>query len=353
MRMTANKGSSCFWFRCINSSSDIDLHFKPRFTDEEEAKILSIINQENTDQLLKFDMTRGRVKNLEMWRIKNGPFHSLSEILEVEGLGEKVLERLCNSIILNKTNDNNLKTAQGNRKQLVTPPFDTTTLTRLQSAVGIHACATGVSWAKLNKDTNEVDDWNFQDFSFLPKKMLSTETYDIAVEILKRLPDADVYVMEATPTISPQNPQATKALPAYNQHMELTSMLLALINSSGKHGCIGKLEGGGLKNGEYDISRNKVYFLRAYLSARLFKTLVGNERVSSGAIISKLLDGHDDLPCTAITTKGLIKSEFMSQSSVHKDLLGHALMLIVSFMNLCVYKNAASLHVINSRGRKN
>lgn len=118
-----------FQFRCINSSSDIDLHFKPRFTDEEEAKILSIINQENTDQLLKFDMTRGRVKNLEMWRIKNGPFHSLSEILEVEGLGEKVLERLCNSIILNKTNDNNLKTTQGNRKQLVTPPFDTTTIT--------------------------------------------------------------------------------------------------------------------------------------------------------------------------------------------------------------------------------
>lgn len=45
-----------------------------------------------------------RIKNLESWKNKRGPFKSIIEILEVDGLGVKNFERLCESIITNKEN---------------------------------------------------------------------------------------------------------------------------------------------------------------------------------------------------------------------------------------------------------
>lgn len=68
-----------------------------------------------------------------MWRSKKGPFKSLADVLEVDGLGVKVLERLCESIIIhnNQKNDksgqnNNGKLSNNgkNRKQYLTPNLD-------------------------------------------------------------------------------------------------------------------------------------------------------------------------------------------------------------------------------------
>lgn len=42
-----------------------------------------------------------RIKKLESWKNRKGPFKSIFDILEVEGLGMKNFERLCESIIVN------------------------------------------------------------------------------------------------------------------------------------------------------------------------------------------------------------------------------------------------------------
>lgn len=64
--------------------------------------------------------------------MKKGPFETLSDILEVDGLGIKVLERLCESIINNNNNINNEQINNSSskpannikvRRQVLTPNF--------------------------------------------------------------------------------------------------------------------------------------------------------------------------------------------------------------------------------------
>jgi len=44
-------------------------------------------------------VTKGRINSLQQFRRKRGQFCTLDEVLEVDGLGVKVLERLCDSIL--------------------------------------------------------------------------------------------------------------------------------------------------------------------------------------------------------------------------------------------------------------
>lgn len=117
---------------------------------------------------------------------------------------------------------------------------------------------TGISWAKVTCDKNELIDWNYENFTYLPQKMDLHETFDLAIDILNKIPPSDVYVFESTRNNSVTQTQAN--ITSYNHQMELTSMLFALINTSSKHNQ-------SLTN-EEDSFENKVYRLRAAIPAR-------------------------------------------------------------------------------------
>lgn len=51
----------------------------------------------------RYKIPQTRIRNIKSWRNKKGDFQSLNDVLEVEGLSVKILEKLCESII----NDNN------------------------------------------------------------------------------------------------------------------------------------------------------------------------------------------------------------------------------------------------------
>lgn len=154
--------------------------------------------------------------------------------------------------------------------------------------------------------------------------------------------------------MNPQQQKQTVAV-ALNQQIILTTMLLALINTSILHN----------PDTAIDSSSNIVYFLRSKVPARyvflikkkvrlmihfrLFKTLLGNEKISSNSVISDLLNSSiskNALPCTAITTDLHLKEWYFHQSAANQDLLGQSLLLVMAFMNLCVYKNPKSLKAL-------
>lgn len=59
------------------------------------------------------------------WKKKRGPFKCLSDILEVEGLGEKKLEEICKNIANNNVSEVKVK-AKANKqaKNLLLPEMD-------------------------------------------------------------------------------------------------------------------------------------------------------------------------------------------------------------------------------------
>lgn len=74
--------------------------------------------------LIRFNISQNKIKNLNSWKNKKGPFRSLSDILEVEGLSIKILEKICINIIANADKSNEIqetKSITKTRKQFVTP----------------------------------------------------------------------------------------------------------------------------------------------------------------------------------------------------------------------------------------
>lgn len=65
------------------------------------------------------------------------------------------------------------------------------------------------------------------------KKMDLHETFDLAINILNKIPPSDIYIFESTRNNAGTPTQAN--ITSYNHQMELTSMLFALINTSSKH----------------------------------------------------------------------------------------------------------------------
>lgn len=338
-------------------TSDQDLfNFKSNFTEEEQIKILNIINEPNS-QLSRFKVSQFRIKNIETWKNKKGPFRSLGEILEVEGLGEKLLQKLCEDIVNEKTTDLssvNISNGKiGRFKHLVTPVIGGNIINNLSSGVGVHLSPTGISWAKLNREENRLVNWNFEVFTSLPKKMSLDETFAQSIDIIKKIPPGDVYIFETNPSLSPQSQTQFSAVSAYTQQLELNAMLLTLLNTSVTHNAT-------LQNPKDDASQkqieNRVFYLKSRIPARLFNTLVGQEKVSAITIIEELLKNGDgpgsSLPTTPVTVEQRLKISFNSQPPAKKELLGQALMLIISFMDLCVYKNPVSIAAMNITRKK-
>lgn len=76
----------------------------------------------------RFKIPKNRIKSINSWRNKKGAFHSLNDILEVEGLSVKMLEKLCQTIIHNskelpEKSQHEKDVLKLSKRQLLSPPF--------------------------------------------------------------------------------------------------------------------------------------------------------------------------------------------------------------------------------------
>ncbi|KAI4470707.1 hypothetical protein MML48_1g09236 [Holotrichia oblita] len=171
---------------CIRSYS-LDLanenkSFEDKFTAVEKERILTTLNSSNSDALSKFNITQGRLKNLINWKNKKGPFTTLSDVLEVDGLGINILDKLCQSILSNEEIDSSKQknlVVNKSKKNILLPNLNKKETDNLTSAVGLHIESTGISWAKLQTKNNELVSWSYSNFSTLPKKVLPVDTFSL------------------------------------------------------------------------------------------------------------------------------------------------------------------------------
>ncbi|XP_060519729.1 uncharacterized protein LOC132697955 [Cylas formicarius] len=324
----------CTISRCLLSSFD-DL------TSQQRLKVLGTLNEATAQELEAFDVPKTIIRDIIDERKTNGVYRSLDRILKIDGSGENWLRKMCKSLTDVATKPSRTK----NAKNFLTPTLPNI---ELRDAVAIHLKTPGVSWAKLSYPDNTLTEWNHENFTFLPLKMSPVETFNQTIGILKKIPPADVYVFEQRLSPGPRGSRQPAMVSAYTQQGELLSMLVALLNTSINHNA-------SLRNGKMDSKNNienRVFFLKSTLAPRLFRTLIGGERVSALEVLKEFLEGdgskHPQIPCTQIKVNARLKTEFNSKSAVDKELLGQALMLAVAFMEFCVYKNRASIEALAS-----
>ncbi|PSN30256.1 hypothetical protein C0J52_24071 [Blattella germanica] len=334
--------------------------YHSRYNDEQQKQILEILNDCDAEKLSRFDISKHRINNLQQFRHKHGPFCTLEEVLEVNGLGVKVLEKLCDSILKystspNKEVENNeselinkVKSLSVNsRSQIMTPIINPDQRTMLKTAVGIHVGVSAVTWAHMDR-SGELLDWNIYDLEFTSKRLHVTSLFEIARCVCDAIPKGDVYVLEDKTTSIMSTQQQASAISINLQNTQLTAMFVALLN-----GDLKSLENEPL---QYD---HRVFFLRSRLPARLFRTLIGTERVSAQTVVLELLSANEISTLDSnsvlnehspISVSDSLKEAYLNRNSMEKESLCWALLLIMTFMDLAVHENPfCSKNIRNGR----
>lgn len=155
----------------------------------------------NTQHAYRYKISSARLKGITEWKQIRGPFKSISEVLEVDGFGEKALKDICIRIVDNQICETKVSTVrqQKNRKNLVLPELSSALaqvtsgrkviscqdgyilFQSLEGVVAIHLDPSGIGWVKMEKDHNMVTDWKYRNFSSLPSKMLPSDTFYLVI----------------------------------------------------------------------------------------------------------------------------------------------------------------------------
>lgn len=82
--------------------------------------------------------------------------------------------------------------------------------------------------------------------------------------------------------------------------------------------------------------------------------MIGNEKVSAIKIVSQLLDNStpkSDLRCTPISVDSSMNTTFREHATPNQELLGQALLVVVTFMDLFVYNNTNTWSALLPRNK--
>ncbi|CAH0584494.1 unnamed protein product [Chrysodeixis includens] len=319
-----------------------------KYNDVEREKILQVINDPDITNLSSYEVSKANIKNFSQWKSSNGKLKTLSDIEYVEGFSEKSAKKLFNSILGGPNKPK--KVANKIKGQILQPALSESVRKECKSVLTVYITVNSVSWTFIDRSNYEVKEWKYHSIDYPDgKKFQITDILDIAWRVTRQLPEADIYVMKAEATTlraAGSDPNNPKVIAVNLQKAQMVAMIVALINSRSHTEDLESEEG------VEDALKQRVYFLRPTLPYRLYGTLVGNERVSTDQTVEILLrelGGISPNQSHAYIPEPL-QSMFRSQKDLQKDMLGHCLLLSLTFMDLCVYRNQERVAKLNKRG---
>ncbi|XP_044737112.1 transcription elongation factor, mitochondrial [Chrysoperla carnea] len=302
---------------------------------EDKRVFLEKINIADEIELKRLKLTNSRIQKILEYREKNGLFTSTDQLVSLKGFRQQTINKLCKIILYPEsiTNSNNIKI----RGNLLSPVL--TNIENLKSAVGISITPNYVSWSKIEKENCHLTDWDmFNISSTASKKVQMNDIFLVACDLITKIPYGDVYIFEAAQQMSNMAQKQLMTILAQQKLFQLISMLLTLLNINPDH------------NPNFmEHKQTKVHFLRPQLSARLFRTLVGSERVSGNDTIVNILNRCNDDRVKKLNVLDHLKSQYEVYPGIEKDILGQSLLLNLTFMNLCVYKNSQTISALFNR----
>ncbi|XP_055588676.1 uncharacterized protein LOC129741008 [Uranotaenia lowii] len=324
--------------RFFNVKNSTNLGFPCAYTEEETRKILDTLNQDDFDQIYKYNISKPRAKRIEGWRKKFGSFISLDQVLELDGFGITVLRKFYDSIVDNPKNVQHTVSKSIQRDiKFTTPVFPINLIPKIQSCVSLYVGLDYVTWAKIRLVKNQPSELTFWNSYKIPDRKLHVNELIRNVNQMSQLiPEGDVYVIE-----NPAVAQASAMGNAVQTNINVQkSQLIAMIMLSLSNRCTEDVE----------LSANNVLFFKQYVSARLFGIFVGNERVSADTVVRSLMErqvGPNEEIVTKVQSRLAIPSGmkvvYEETDSAEKEFLGQSALLGISFLRLCVLKCEDSL----------
>ncbi|XP_022219731.2 transcription elongation factor, mitochondrial isoform X3 [Drosophila obscura] len=302
-----------------------------------------------------YDITKGRANKLHNWRTRNGPLRDVNDILYVEGFGLKVATKFFSSLL---EPEGVRRSSEGNATQkpkstrtapFITPGMDEGQRVRIASSVGVRIGVTSVSWARIEIGKNDNDPClltHWQHHELNDKKLHLAELARRCLYVTHQMPQADCYVLE-----NPQMAQASSnpgSIDQQNVNIQKSQVTAILSYAL-------------LSRADPDETKcNNLYYMRRFLTARLFNHLVGTERVSSEETILSMMRTHynmDDQTEKTLQAHAGIRSQmqfpadlrnmFSQLERYQRELLGQAFLLNLAFARLVLLQDPLSISTVS------
>lgn len=313
-----------------------------------------------------------------MRKQKQGKFEAIEDILELDGFGVKVLERFCDSILAAKKEEEVEKhddeltevPVAGKRKQtFVQPALLELNRMGISSCVSFHLDLNYIAWSKLSIGSRtdgqkvqpiHVENWTCFEIGNDDKKLSLSDLIQILVFLNDQIPHADCYVVEAQQSAqAAKQPGSPVQVNINVQKSQFMAMLSVLMVARDKHSLIDgsqTQEFLDLEDAKANLKQQqKMFFLRTFLASRLYKTFVGNERVSTENVIESILrynyskDQPTNLTFSSIDVPMDLREHYDHSNKLDREYMGQALLVGLSFLKLCVLKCNWSINHLNKR----
>lgn len=358
-------------FATLPTSKDNLLEFQNNYDSRQVEKILSTVNKQSEIDLSVFNISKQRIRKMQLRKQKQGDFKTLEDILELDGFGVKVLEKFCDSILtgsqLKSHNDETAKPPEvgdvnsslvKKKQSYVTPTVLEGFRHNITSCVALHVDLNCIAWTKLSLGTevdNEpsgirqiaVDEWICHQIGNDDKKRSLSDLIQILTVLNDRIPSADTYVVEAQQSQQPAQPGNPIQVNINVQKAQLIAMVSMLMAS--------RITTGQIAEKKKSVDQQRIFFLRSFLASRLYKIYIGNERVSTENVIQDIFrysfseQKTTNPTLSAIDVPQNLRDFYESGDKLDREFIGQSLLVGLSFFKLCVLKCAHSIKILNKR----
>lgn len=312
--------------------------------------------------------------------MRNGLFNNLSDIFSIEGFGLKVADKFYQSLLQEpKTNDLDLTRASKARiAPFVTPSLEAEQRDVIKSCVAVRIGVNSITWARLElpartmKAPCELTHWAHHEIS--EKKLHLNDLIQRCLYVNHLLPLADCYIFE-----NPQMAQASNNPGSVEQqNINIQKAQVIAIMGCALSARNGQIRGLSETDKGTKYSPN-VFYLRRFLTARLFNHLVGTERVSSEETVINLMrtyyntnemddyviseeetletTGGQNIQTTELDLSGRVqfpinlREMFSKSPRYYREFLGQALLQNLTFVRLVLLQDADSIALV-TKGSK-
>lgn len=210
-------------------------------------------------------LSERHISEIQKWKRNNGNFNNFEEILDVKGFGAKTLEKCCN-IVLSDSNISKNHKPKDNQSKIsylrlrIKPKMTMNKALSIRSFVTIRLNSNALTWVRFEVEppsadaSEEIKDMNVTHWMYntidVEKRHL-IELHDDIVEIVKQIPNSDVYVCEELPNKPYRNNISLKQLS--DQSAQLYAITLTLLS---------------FRDATDDINDRNFYFLADKLMGR-------------------------------------------------------------------------------------
>ncbi|KAK4321192.1 hypothetical protein Pmani_007997 [Petrolisthes manimaculis] len=329
-------------FKVRKAQYDLSTYTFP-YTTDEQTHILTRVNQITADELSRLKLTKRVIQRIVRSKTKVGNYRELPELLNIDGLGVRDVESLCDALLYTvcqqqeSHNEPELLRSSILKKRLIKPRLSSEALQRVETVVGLNVTAGFLGWANIHR-SGVIQNLDTVPLLTSGSRYDLPRIYDRVMEVGEGIPKADVYVWEEGNSTGHLIKAPHSTLIIALQLAQIRGMLTVLLESR----C--EVE----KHNDRNTKNTNLIFMKDFLVPRLFKLQRGEERQSPLSLSDKLMEGRDDvLPwLEALEVDGETQHRYFDMETHTRRYTASAVLVALAFQQVVIAENVGTFKLL-------